>query len=497
LQKTEQQTYNNYIGGSWIPAENGNTYEIRNPADYDDVVGYFQESSAADALAAIRAAKEAAAVWRKVPPPQRGLVLYEAWNIMKQRAEDFARIITREEGKPLADSRGEVKRSLNVLEFMAGEGRRLSGDSIPSELQNTLIYTQKRPLGVVAVITPWNFPLSIPMWKIAPALISGNAVVFKPASSTPFTAVNLVKLFAEAGLPKGVLNLVTGPGGSVGKEIIGSEDVRAVSFTGSTETGRWIYESSSKTMKKVQCEMGGKNAVVVTENADLDLAVEGVVQGAFGSTGQRCTATSRVVVFESIKETFLGKLAERASRLKVGSGFDPATDVGPLASKSQLEKVMGYITGAKEEGAKLFHGGRRLSGSGYDKGYYVEPTIFDDVTPKMKIGCEEVFGPVLSILTAENLESAIELANDSRFGLSGSIYSSNLSEVMKYVDEIEVGMIHVNSPTLGGEAQAPFGGVKESGLGTREQGRKAVDFFTEEIVVYVDYTGKRRDAKFI
>jgi acyl-CoA reductase-like NAD-dependent aldehyde dehydrogenase len=470
LQKTEQQTYNNYIGGSWIPAENGNTYEIRNPADYDDVVGYFQESSAADALAAIRAAKEAAAVWRKVPPPQRGLVLYEAWNIMKQRAEDFARIITREEGKPLADSRGEVKRSLNVLEFMAGEGRRLSGDSIPSELQNTLIYTQKRPLGVVAVITPWNLP---------------------------FTAVNLVKLFAEAGLPKGVLNLVTGPGGSVGKEIIGSEDVRAVSFTGSTETGRWIYESSSKTMKKVQCEMGGKNAVVVTENADLDLAVEGVVQGAFGSTGQRCTATSRVVVFESIKETFLGKLAERASRLKVGSGFDPATDVGPLASKSQLEKVMGYITGAKEEGAKLFHGGRRLSGSGYDKGHYVEPTIFDDVTPKMKIGCEEVFGPVLSILTAENLESAIELANDSRFGLSGSIYSSNLSEVMKYVDEIEVGMIHVNSPTLGGEAQAPFGGVKESGLGTREQGRKAVDFFTEEIVVYVDYTGKRRDAKFI
>jgi methylmalonic acid semialdehyde dehydrogenase len=496
LQKTVE-TYNNFIGGQWIASSSKRTYEIRNPADSDDVVGLFQESDVQDAHEAIRAARLAFSSWKKMSPPQRGLILFETWNIMKQRAEDFAKGITREEGKTLADSRGEVKRSLNVLEYMAGEGRRLMGDRIPSELQNTLIYTEKRPLGVVAVITPWNFPLSIPMWKIAPALISGNTVVFKPASSTPLTAVNLVKLFSDAGLPKGVLNLVTGPGKSIGKELIESEDVKAVSFTGSTEIGRWIYEVSSRSLKKVQCEMGGKNAVVVAENADLDLAVEGIVQGAFGSTGQRCTATSRVVVVESVKEKFMQKLLEKVGQLKVGNGFDPAVDVGPLASKSQLEKVMDYITNGPKEGAHLVYGGNRLAGQDYAKGFYVQPTIFDNVKPEMKIGCEEVFGPVLSIISAEDLEKAIELANDSKYGLSGSIYSTNLSEVMKYVDGIEVGMIHVNSPTLGGEAQAPFGGVKESGLGEREQGPRAIDFYTQEIVIYVDYTGKKREARFI
>jgi acyl-CoA reductase-like NAD-dependent aldehyde dehydrogenase len=496
LQKTVEK-YENFIGGDWVASLSKKTYEIRNPADSDDVIGLFQESGLQDVHSAIEAAKGAFPSWKKIPAPQRGLILFEAWNIMKQRAEDFAKVITREEGKPLADSRGEVKRSLNVLEYMAGEGRRLLGDRIPSELQNTVIYTEKRPLGVVAVITPWNFPLSIPMWKIAPALISGNTVVFKPASSTPLSAINLVRLFSDAGLPRGVLNLITGPGKSIGKELIESEDVRAVSFTGSTEIGRWIYETASRTLKKVQCEMGGKNAVIVAENADLDLAVEGIVQGAFGSTGQRCTATSRVVVVGSVKEKFMQKLLEKVRLLKVGSGFEAGVDVGPLASKSQLEKVLGYIANAPREGARLVFGGSRLTGREYDKGYYVQPTIFDHVTSEMKIGCEEVFGPVLSVISAENLEKAIQLADDSKYGLSGSIYSTNLTEVMKYVDEVNVGMIHVNSPTLGGEAQAPFGGVKESGLGEREQGPKAIDFYTQEIVIYVDYTGKKREAKFI
>jgi acyl-CoA reductase-like NAD-dependent aldehyde dehydrogenase len=496
MQRTVE-TFNNFIGGDWVSSSSRRTYEIRNPANTDDLVGLFQEADIQDVRAAIEAAKLAFSSWKKVSPPQRGLILFDAWNIMKERAEEFARGITREEGKPLADSRGEVKRSLNVLEYMAGEGRRLLGVRIPSELQNTLIYTERRPLGVVGVITPWNFPLSIPMWKIAPALISGNTVVFKPASSTPLSAINLVKLFSDAGLPKGVLNLVTGPGKSIGKELIENEDVRAVSFTGSTEIGRWIYENASKSLKKVQCEMGGKNAVVVAENADLDLAVEGIVQGAFGSTGQRCTATSRVVVVESVKEKFMQKLLERVRKLKVSDGFDPTVDVGPLASKNQLEKVLDYVTNAPREGARLVYGGNRLTGHDYDKGFYVQPTVFDDVSPNMRIGCEEVFGPVLSIINATDLEKAIELANDSRYGLSGSIYSTNLTEVMKYIDQIEVGMIHVNSPTLGGEAQAPFGGVKESGLGEREQGPRAIDFYTQEIVIYVDYTGKKREARFI
>jgi alpha-ketoglutaric semialdehyde dehydrogenase len=496
LQKTVE-TYNNFIGGQWVASYSKKTYDVRNPADLDDVVGFFQESDVQDVHAAIIAAQLAFPSWKTMSAPQRGLILFEAWNIMKQRVDDFAKGITREEGKALADSRGEVKRSLNVLEYVAGEGRRLLGDRIPSELQNTLIYTEKRPLGIVVIITPWNFPLSIPMWKIAPALISGNTVIFKPASSTPLTAINLVKLFSDAGLPKGVLNLVTGPGKSIGRELIEREEVKAVSFTGSTDIGRWIYESASKSLKKVQCEMGGKNAVVVADNADLDLAVEGVVQGAFGSTGQRCTATSRVIVVESVKEKFMQKLLEKIGQLRVGSGFDSGVDVGPLASKSQLEKVLDYIASAPKEGARLVYGGNRLTGHDYDKGFYVQPTVFDEVTPEMKIGCEEVFGPVLSVISAEDLEKAIQLANDSKYGLSGSVYSTNLTEIMKYVDAIDVGMIHVNSPTLGGEAQAPFGGVKESGLGEREQGPKAIDFYTQEIVIYVDYTGKKREARFI
>lgn len=390
-----------------------------------------------------------------------------------------------------------MKRSLNVLEYIAGEGRRLLGDVVPSELSKNLIFTYRRPMGVVSIITPWNFPLSIPIWKIAPALVSGNTVVFKPASTTPLTAISIVKLFEDAGLPKGVVNMLTGPGVTVGKELVSNPDVRAISFTGSTETGRWIYETASKSLKRVQCEMGGKNAVIVDASADMELAVDGIVQGAFGSTGQRCTATSRVIVLKEVKEMLMNKLVDKVTKIKVGNGKNPDTTMGPLSSSEQMNKVLSHIESAKEEGAKLVQGGNRLQGEEYSKGYYVEPTIFDEVKPHMKIAQQEVFGPVLAVLTADDFEEAIRIANYSSFGLSGSIYTNDLSRAMRYIEASEVGMIHINSPTLGGEAQAPFGGIKESGLGQREQGRRAVEFYTEEIVVHIDYTGSRRDAKFI
>jgi acyl-CoA reductase-like NAD-dependent aldehyde dehydrogenase len=496
LQKLEKAYYN-YVGGKWVPTSTGLTYSIVNPADTTQLLGYFQHSGVDDARHAVEAARSAFELWRSTPAPKRGEILYRAWSLMKDRAEDFARSITTEEGKPLPDARGEVKRSLNVLEYMAGEGRRLFGDVIPSELEKNLIFTYRRPLGVVAVVTPWNFPVSIPVWKIAPALVSGNTVVFKPASITPLCAVELVKLFEEAGLPKGVLNMVTGPGATVGKELTTNPMVKAVSFTGSTETGRWIYENASRSLKKVQCEMGGKNAVVVDTDSDLELAAEGITQGAFGSTGQRCTATSRVVVLREVKETLVEKLVKRASKIKVGDGLAEETEMGPLSSLDQLQKVLRHIESAKAEGAKLLYGGRRLSGDIYDRGYFIEPTIFDDVTPRMKLAQEEVFGPVLAIMTAENFDEALHIANSTTFGLSGSIYTNDLGRAMKFVQDSEVGMIHINSPTLGGEAQAPFGGIKESGVGQREQGRRAIEFFTDEIVVYLDYKGSKREAKFI
>src|SRR5579875_2759355 len=483
MQKLEG-VYYNFIAGDWVEASTKKTYDLYNPADTSQHLGSFQLSGAEDAKRAIEAAKRAEVVFR-------------AWELMKEGAEEFARTITIEEGKTLADSRGEVKRSLNVLEFTAGEGRRLLGDVIPSELPKNLIFTYRRPLGVVAIITPWNFPLSIPVWKIAPALVSGNTVVFKPATSTPLTAIKLVKLFEEAGLPKGVLNMVTGPGGTLGKELISSQDVKAVSFTGSTETGRWIYENAAKTLKKVQCEMGGKNAVIVDSSADLDLASDGIVQGAFGSTGQRCTATSRVIVLKDVKKELVDIILEKASKLKVGNGLMPDVDMGPLSSEDQLKKVLFHIETAKAEGATLLIGGNRIRGEGYDRGYFVQPTVFDNVKPQMKIAQQEIFGPVLALLDADNLDEAIMIANNSLFGLSGSIYTSNINNAMKYVEKTEAGMLHINSPTLGGEAQAPFGGIKESGLGQREQGRRAIEFYTDEVVVYIDYTGRKREAKFI
>ena len=495
---TQFNTYENLIGGRWGASASGSTYKITNPASKSTVVGEFQSSAAEDALSTVSAAKDALPAWAETPAPARAALLFRALGILERRGDELARSITTEEGKPLPDALCEVKRAMNIVEYAAGEGRRMFGYTTPSELPSTVAYTVRRPLGVVAIITPWNFPMAIPAWKIAPALICGNTVVFKPASSAPMTAVKLVEVFQEAGLPTGVLNLVTGPGSSVGNALVQSPDVKGISFTGSTEIGTGIYAQGAGGLKKVQCEMGGKNAAILLADADMDKALGGIVQAAFGSTGQRCTATSRVIVEEPIYDEFMEQLIERTSKLKVGDGMDPEVDVGPLASEAQFNTVMGYIGIGSEEGANLAYGGKSLTGGIFDQGYYVEPTIFTDVAPSMRIALEEIFGPVLTVFKAQNLDEAVHISNTVEFGLSSSVYTKDLTQAFQYVNTVEAGMVHINSPTLGGEVHLPFGGIKSSGVGHREQGVEAVEFFSEIITVYVDYAGApRTQAKFI
>ena len=496
---TEQvATYQNYIGGRWSASTSGNTYQITNPASKSTVLGEFQRSEPADALRAVAAADQALAGWSDTPAPVRAGVLFRALEIMRQRGDDIARTITIEEGKPLSDAQGEVKRAMNIIEYAAGEGRRMFGYTTPSELPNTVAYTIRRPLGVVAIITPWNFPIAIPAWKIAPALICGNTLVFKPASGTPLSAVKLVEVFEEAGLPPGVLNLITGPGSSVGNALVESPEVRGISFTGSTEIGTNIYGQGALLLKKVQCEMGGKNAVILLADADMDKALGGIVQAAFGSTGQRCTATSRVIVEEQVYDQFMEELVDRTSKLKIGDGLDPEVDVSPLSSLSQFETVMQYIGIGTEEGARLAYGGHSLSGGIYDEGYYIEPTIFTDVAQDMRIAQEEIFGPVLTVFKASGLEEAIQISNNVKFGLSSSVYTNDLNRAFQYVKTVDAGMVHINAPTLGGEVHLPFGGLKSSGVGHREQGTEAVEFFSEVITVYIDHAAApRQQARFI
>ena len=495
---TPATIYQNYIGGQWTSSESGRTYPITSPASNDTVLGEFQTSTPDDARRAVTAAQEALEGWANTPAPVRAQTLYRALDIMGRRSEELARTITLEEGKPLADARGEVRRAMNIIEYAAGEGRRMFGYTTPSELPNTVAYTVRRPLGVVAIITPWNFPIAIPAWKMAPALICGNTLVFKPASLTPFSAVKLVEIFEEAGLPPGVMNLITGPGGSVGNALVESPEVRGISFTGSTEIGTGIYAAGAQRLKKVQCEMGGKNAVILLADADLDKALGGIVQGAFGSTGQRCTATSRVIVEEGVYDTFMAQLLERTGQLKIGDGLDENTDISPLSSQTQLDTVMNYIGIGAEEGAHLAYGGHALSGGEFDRGYYVEPTIFTDVTPDMRIAQEEIFGPVLTVFKAKDLDDAVQISNNVQFGLSSSVYTRDLPLAYRYINTVEAGMVHVNAPTLGGEVHLPFGGLKASGIGQREQGVEAVDFFSEVITVYIDYADTpRTQARFI
>ena len=487
-------TYQNFIGGEWMKSSASKSAPNVNPANTDDVIGNIPLASREEARRAVEAAADAFPKWRATPAPTRGRVVAQAARLLEQNKEELAQSLTREEGKTIAESRGELQRSINVADFCAGESRRLTGETIPSELPLNFAYTIKQPLGVVACVTPWNFPVAIPVWKIAPALVAGNSVVFKPATLTPATATRIVELFQEAGIPPGVLNLILGSGSEAGDEIINHPAVKAVSFTGSNGVGIRLYEQASRRGAKVQCEMGGKNPVVVLEDADIDLAVESTVQGAFGSTGQRCTATSRAVVVNQIADEFVQRIAKRAQSMRIGAGADPQSEMGPSVDESQFKTVLKYIDIGREDGATMVCGGERATGDGLDKGYFVKPTLFDHVTPDMRIAREEIFGPVLSVLRVKDFDEAMHVANDSEYGLSSSIFSNDASRIFRFVDEIETGMTHINSPTTGGEAHIPFGGIKGTGIGDREQGSTALDFYTDLKVVYVDYTGRKREG---
>lgn len=486
------KTYQNFIGGEWLTSESARRVPNINPANTADVLGETPLSTRDDAVAAAEIAAEAFRSWRNVPAPKRGAIVAKAGQIMAERREEIARALTREEGKLLSEARGELQRSINILEFSSSHGRRLGGQTIPLELPSNLGYTIRIPLGVVALITPWNFPVAIPIWKIAPALVAGNTIVFKPSPLTPETSAMVVQCFADAGLPAGVLNMVHGDG-EVGGALLDHPAVKGVSFTGSTPTGMAIYERAARRGIPAQCEMGGKNPVIVLDDADLDLAVAGVAAGAFGSTGQRCTATSRVILMHPVADAFLERLVAAAHKMRIGDGIQDGIDMGPIVSDSQLARVLEYIEIGKREGAELLFGG----GQPHDvpQGYFVQPTIFDRVRPEMRIAQEEIFGPVLSVVRVESFEEALAAANNSEFGLTSSIYTRDASRMFRYIDEIETGMTHVNSPTLGGEAQVPFGGAKRTTVGPFEQGDEVFDFYTTTKVVYIDYTGAKREGK--
>jgi acyl-CoA reductase-like NAD-dependent aldehyde dehydrogenase len=488
------RNYSLFIDGVWTESRSGKFVDNRNPARIAEVLGHVPLALESEVDAAVDAAERAFKTWRRTPAPRRGKIVAAAASILARRKEEVARALTLEEGKILREARGEVERSINILDFIAGESRRFGGETLPSELENNFCYTVRQPLGVVAVITPWNFPVAIPCWKIAPALVAGNTVVFKPATLTPLTASLVVEVFAEAGLPPGCLNMVLGSGGQVGDRLVRHAAVRAVSFTGSNEIGGRLYAQGAERMIKVQCEMGGKNPVVVLEDADLELAAAATASGAFGSTGQRCTATSRAVVVDSIADRFAEAVVQRARAYKIGNGLDESVDMGPSVDEGQMRTVLHYLDEGRREGARLLCGGERLRGGEYDGGWFVAPTVFDHVGRGMSVAQEEIFGPVLSIQRVRDFDEALEAANDVRFGLASSIFTRDCNLMFRFVEEIETGIAHVNSGTVGGEAQLPFGGIKATGVGPREQGTAALDFYSEVKTVYVDYTGQKRQG---
>ncbi len=478
------QQFKNLINGEWVDASDGATFENRNPADTNDVIGTFPSATQEDVQRAIAAAREAAREWANTPPPARGAILEKAARIIEARQDEFARALTREEGKTLAESTGEVARARDIFKYYAGEGWRMGGDVLPSNVNGELLYTRREPLGVVALITPWNFPIAIPAWKMAPALVYGNTVVFKPASFAPHIGLLLVEALVEAGIPKGVVNYVTGSGRVVGDTLVTSPDINGVSFTGSYSVGLGIYEKAIKNLTRVQLEMGGKNPMIVLNDADLDLAVKLAVTGGFGVTGQACTATSRVIVEEGIADEFAEALTDAARNLKVGNGLESGTQMGPAVSEDQLQTDLEYIQIGQAEGAKLLAGGGRAR----DGGYFVQPTVFDFVEPKMRIAQEEIFGPVIGIMRARDFDDAIAKANAIGFGLSAGIVTNNLQRAFQFANRIEAGVVKINEPTTGLALQAPFGGFKHSSANTfKEQGQAAIEFYTRTKTIYVGH----------
>ena len=486
--------HHNLIGGQWLPAADGKTILNLNPADHSDVVGAFPSSHADDVAQAVAAAKKAFATWRLVPAPKRAEILVRAGLLLQQRKEQYAKDMTREMGKVLAETRGDVQEAIDEALYVAGEGRRLFGQTTPSELQNKFCMSVRMPVGVVGLITPWNFPMAIPSWKLFPALVSGNTCVIKPATDTPLSTYNLVQALVDAGLPPGVVNIVSGSGSTVGGALIEHPDVRAISFTGSSAVGSLVAQHAAATFKPVSLEMGGKNAQIVLDDANLELALDGALWGAFGTTGQRCTATSRILLQKGIAGKFTEALVARAKKLKVGNGLDESVEVGPQVNISQIETSEKYVAIALAEGAKLLCGGHRLTEGIYAHGTFFEPTVLGGITPTMRIAREEVFGPVVSLIEFDTFEQAIEIANSVDYGLSASIYTKDVNRAFTAMRDLESGITYINAPTIGAEVHLPFGGVKHTGNGHRE-GNGAIDFFTTWKAVYVDYSDKLQRAQ--
>lgn len=485
----------NYIDGEWRAAKSGKTLENRNPANSDDLICGFPASGIADVDGAVSAAKKAFAVWRLVPAPKRGEILYRVGELLKKSKEELAYIETREMGKVLKETRGDVQEGIDCAFLNAGEGRRLFGETTPAELPDKFAMSVRAPIGVCALITPWNFPLAIPTWKLFPALICGNSVILKPAEDTPHTATRFVEILNEAGVPPGVVNLIHGRGEEVGAALVRHKDVQLVSFTGSAAVGREIASECGRSLKRVSLELGGKNAQIVMEDADVELAVEGALWGAFGTTGQRCTATSRLIVHRDVAKKVTDVLVVRAKKIKIGNGLDESNEMGPLINQAAREKVLRYIEIGKQEGARLLTGGAIHNSGACAKGFFFQPTIFDRVKPNMRIAQEEIFGPVLSIIEIASFDEAIAVLNGTAYGLSSSIYTNDVTRAFRAMRDIEAGITYINGPTIGAEVHLPFGGVKDTGNGHREAGTTVYDIFTEWKSIYVDYSGKLQKAQ--
>ena len=488
------KTFQLFIAGDWVDSVSGRTFESVNPADRRDVIGRFQAGTAADVAMAVKAAEMGLPRWKATPAPKRGELLYAFAELMRDNKERLARAMTREMGKVLAEARGDVQEGIDIAYLMAGEGRRMFGDTVPSELPDKWAMSIRQPIGIAGIITPWNFPMAIPCWKMMPALVAGNTVVFKPASDTPHCATLLVELMAEAGFPAGSVNLVTGAGGEVGDAIVDNPDVGVISFTGSSDTGRHIATRAGRKLKRLSLELGGKNAIVVMSDADLDLATDGILWSAFGTTGQRCTAASRVVVERAAVEPLMQRLERRARTLRLGSGLDESIDVGPLINAGAVDKVAGYIEVGRREG-ELVLGGEPARDGELANGHFFSPTIFRDVMPMDRIAQEEIFGPVLSVIPVDDYPAAVTAVNQTRYGLSSSIFTTDANTAFRAMRDFETGIVYINAGTTGAETHLPFGGWKETGNGHREAGHAALDTFTEWKAIYVDFSGRLQRAQ--
>ncbi|HEX8723859.1 MAG TPA: aldehyde dehydrogenase family protein [Gemmatimonadaceae bacterium] len=488
-------TFKNFIGGQWVEPAGGEYFENRNPAAHDDVIGRFPRSDARDVQRAVESARRGFELWRRTPAPARGDAMRRAGDLLVRRKEEIADLMTREMGKPLAETRGDVQEGIDTAYYAATEGRRLFGHTVPSELRNKWAMSFRRPIGVAGIITPFNFPLAIPTWKIFPALLCGNAVIFKPAEDVPHTGHVFVEILLEAGVPPEVVQLVHGVGEQAGKALVEHPDVPLVSFTGSTDTGRIVGETCGRMHKRLSLEMGGKNAMIVLDDADLDLALDGVLWGAFGTTGQRCTATSRLILQGGIHDRFLSRLVDRVKQLKLGDGRKAGTDVGPMINEAAIRKTEHYVDVGQSEGADLLCGGRRATGKGLENGWYFEPTIFARVRAGMRIEQEEIFGPVLSVVRVTDADEAFAVNNGVKYGLSSSLYTRDVNLAFRALNELDNGITYVNAPTIGAEAHLPFGGVKQTGNGHREGGWEVYDFYSETKVGYVDFSGALQRAQ--